>query len=204
MRLAGEDPREDRPRRSPGEGEEDEDPEREHVARRLALGRLSEPREKRFERDQRRGERERAGPRVRDRHRPPLRRDGVARLADPEERAADPQRTVAIDNDARLRAPIALVQSIRATQILGDEPAVVAAKDAQMPRRDRGVVDDHVVVVGAADPRLSALAAVPRDDVAVLAQDLDPDHGPAFAAAGPDADQPIAPRKLRPSARALS
>ncbi len=129
----------------------------------------------------------------------------MARLANAQVCPSDPQRPVAGNDDARLAPQVVVeVQAVGAAQILGDERPVGSAGHAQVLRGDVGIVDDHVVVVGAADADVVALAAVARDDVAVPRQDFDPDH---FAAADlplPESDHPTDPRNCLPSATALS
>jgi len=57
--------------------------------------------------------------------------------------------------------------AVDASEIVRDEAAVTVVRDADVARRDVRIVENDVVVVGASDRRLRAVATVARHDVAM-------------------------------------
>jgi hypothetical protein len=125
---------------------------------------------------QRRSERQHAALRSTE----PLEIDGVAGLADPDEGLADADRHVAVDDNARQPAPLAVVaveiHAVGAADILGHELTGLVVKHPDMPCRHIGIVDDDVVVIAAADAELAGVDPDARRDVPVAIEDFDPDH----------------------------
>ena len=90
---------------------------------------------------------------------------------------ADTNRMFAVNDDAR--EPVAAAvekRAVGAAQILGNELPGLVAKDAQMLCGDIGIVDDDVVVIAAADPRLRSGDPETRGNIAVTRQYFHPDH----------------------------
>ncbi len=80
----------------------------------------------------------------------------------------DANRTLRVEDKARLAGAAAIEEhAVLAASILGNQPPGLVAKDAHMSCRDVRVVDDHVIVVAAADARLFAGDAQARRDLAV-------------------------------------
>src|SRR5262249_16944769 len=67
-------------------------------------------------------------------------------------------------------------EAVGAAEIFRDERAPGLAADQQVLGRHIGIIEDEVVVVGAADPDLRAGEAKPRRNVAVAPQHLDPGY----------------------------
>src|SRR5439155_12930801 len=91
-------------------------------------------------------------------------------------RVPDAKRAIAVQYQARRPLAALGVEAVGAAQILGDERARGVAEDAEVLRRDVGIVDQHVIRIGAADADLGTGATVPGHDLPVARQNLDPDH----------------------------
>ncbi len=80
----------------------------------------------------------------------------------------DANRALRVEDDARLSGDAVIEEhAVLAASIFGDQPPGLVATDAHVSRRDVRVVDDHVIVVAAADARLVANDAQARRDLAV-------------------------------------
>ena len=101
----------------------------------------------------------------------------MADVAYPDRGLADPDRVLAVDDDAR-GAALAAVQigAVDASHVFGGKLARLVAKHAQMVGSDIGIVDNDIVVVAAADACFSSRDPESRRDVALARQDFDPDH----------------------------
>ena len=98
-------------------------------------------------------------------------------VADPKQRLSDADRLDAVENELRLSAPAPVeIEPIGAAEILGDEAPVSVAKDPDMARGHVGVVENDVIVVATADADLRRIDAEAAGDLAMLGENLDPDH----------------------------
>src|SRR6185437_1975767 len=97
--------------------------------------------------------------------------------ADAQQRLADPDRPSPVDYEARHVARAAVEESpVDAAKVLGDELSGLVAEHPQMMGGNIGIVDDHVILVTAANAGHLARDTHAGSDVAMTGENLDPDH----------------------------
>ncbi len=118
---------------------------------------------------------------------------------------ADAKNMTAIEHDPRL-ALIAAIgeQTVGAVEILGDPQTAGIAEDAQMARRDVGIVEHHIIVVSPPDAEFTAGQPMTRDHVAMAREDFEPDDVVHYSVVGGYFVHVTASRKRRVRASALS